>query len=210
MKVGTDGTLLGAWARGGARVLDIGTGTGVVALMMAQRCPQSRVDAIDVDAEACAQARENVLNSPFAERISVVNSSLQDYSVQCAAGTYDAVVSNPPFFSDALKSPDARRTVARHTDSLPFRDLAKGAFRLLNDDGEFSLIVPADERRRLEPEALAVGFFPSRVCFVRTTMRKPPRRCLLAFRKSACPVEQTELTIGSDEYRRLLEEFRCC
>jgi len=207
MKVGTDATLLGAWAGVGERMLDIGTGTGVIALMMAQRLPESRVDAIDADADACRQASQNVMASPFSGRIDVIFRRLQDFAASHIEPIYDAVVSNPPYFNHALKSPDERRTMARHADSLPFRDLTACAFRLLKSEGTFSVVVPAEERGRMEMETLAAGFYPSRVCAVSTTATKPPRRYLLEFRKSASLVEQTVLVIGSDEHRRLMHPF---
>ena len=126
MKVGTDGVLLGAWALGGSRVLDIGTGTGLVALMMAQRFPQSVVDAIDIDEEACRQAAENVAASPFAGSVHVGHCPLQDF---LSSQPYDAIVSNPPFFVDSLNNPDVRRPLPRHTDTLPFAALLAGARR---------------------------------------------------------------------------------
>ena len=204
MKVGTDGTLLGAWAGGGRRVLDIGTGTGLIALMMAQRFEDAVVDAIDIDRDSCEQAHENVAASPFSDRIHVLHSRVQDYT---SVSGYDAIVSNPPFFMQSLKAPDERRTTARHTDELSYRDLMHHAARLLNPDGEFSVVIPFDCRAGLETEAVMAGLFPSRVCAVRTTSRKPPRRYLLAFRKKAVTVSTTELLMGSDEYRELVKDF---
>ncbi len=141
MKVGTDGVLLGAWARGGRSILDIGTGTGLIALMMAQRFAEARVTAIDIDVEACAQAEENIQNSSFASRIDVEASPLQDFS---CTEKFDSVVSNPPFFVDSLRNPDSRRSVARHADTLSYRDLFRGVVSLISDDGEFSAVIPAE------------------------------------------------------------------
>lgn len=116
MKVGTDGVLLGAWAQGGRRILDIGSGTGLISLMMAQRFPEAEVVGIDMDADACGQARENVMASPFRDRVEIECCRLQDFGgaseaaeasgtteVLKAAGVFDAIVSNPPFFVDSLK-----------------------------------------------------------------------------------------------------------
>ena len=121
MKVGTDGVLLGSWAKGGKRILDIGTGTGLIALMMAQRFPDANIDAIEIDENAVIQATENVLRSPFTKQIVVKHCSLQTYSE--TKEKYDSIVCNPPYFVDSLKSNDNNRTVARHTDALPFNDL---------------------------------------------------------------------------------------
>lgn len=206
MKVGTDGVLLGAWARGGARLLDVGTGTGIIALMLAQRYPDAHVVGIDIDEGAVRQATANVLASPFSSRIRLEQARVQDMDASYA-GCFDAVVSNPPFFIDSLQAPDRQRNVARHTETLTYEDLMKAAHRLLNDDGELSVIVPFDYRRRMDDEAIFQGFFPSRVCAVKTTPTKPVRRYLLAYKKQPCPCEQTELVIGDEQYLSLTGDF---
>ena len=151
MKVGTDGVLLGAWARGGSRVLDIGTGTGLIALMMAQRFPEAEIEAIDIAEAACLQAKENVANSVFARRVRVVRAALQQY---VGPKSFDCIVSNPPFFVDSLHNPDALRSMARHTSTLSYRELFAGVGRLLVPEGRFSAIIPADCRSRFMAEAI--------------------------------------------------------
>ena len=225
MKVGTDGTLLGAWARGGSRILDVGTGTGLIALMMAQRFPDASIVGIDIDGQAVSQAAENVAASPFAPRVIIRQQDVaaspfaprvivwqQDVTAlpspgQDDAEEYDAIVSNPPYFTDSLRSPDSQRTLARHDDTLSYRTLATSAWRLLAEDGELSVVVPADQKGRMEAEAVLAGFFKSRDCSVKTSPRKPAKRCLLAFRKHPCALERTELTIGSDDYHELTKDF---
>ena len=217
MKVGTDGVLLGAWAQGGERVLDIGTGTGVIALMMAQRYAEAHVVAVDIDEAAVRQARQNADASPFGDRVEVVLSSIQDYATSCSLSFgegrcevpahFDSIVCNPPFFVDSLKAPDQQRSLARHADTLPFAELMRAAYRLLSDDGELSLVIPFDYRRRLDDEAFLCGFFPSRVCAVRTKSTKPVRRYLLAYRKRPCPCLHDELTIGDARYQQLTRDF---
>jgi len=202
MKVGTDGVLLGAWAKGGPRILDIGTGTGIIALMMAQRYPEAQVTAIDIDEGAVRQAEQNVSQSPFLGRISVLQQAVQEH-----LGEYESIVSNPPFFIDSLQAPDEQRNMARHTATLSYAELMKAAYRLLADNGEFSVVIPFDYRRRMEDEAVFVGFFPSRVCGVKTTERKPAKRYLLAFRKHPCPCHKEQLTIGSEDYQALTSAF---
>ncbi len=202
MKVGTDGVLLGAWANGGPRVLDVGTGTGVVALMMAQRYPEAQVTALDIDEGAVRQAKLNVAHSPFAVRVTVLQERVQEHE-----GQYDAVVSNPPFFIDSLAAPDAQRHMARHADTLSYAELMQAAWRLLREDGEMSVVVPFDYRRRMEDEATFVGFFPSRVCAVKTVERKPARRFLLAFRKHPCECVYETMTIGDEAYLRMTGDF---
>ncbi|SNU04739.1 tRNA1Val (adenine37-N6)-methyltransferase [Prevotellaceae bacterium MN60] len=202
MKVGTDGVLLGAWANGGKRVLDAGTGTGIIALMMAQRYPNAVVTAIDVDEGAAKQAQQNVAQSPFSQQITVLHNTLQEHQ-----GEYDAIISNPPFFIDSLAGPDEQRNVARHTQTLTYTELMQAAWRLLSDEGELSVVVPFDYRKRMEDEAIFVGFFPSKVCAVKTTERKPAKRYLLSFKKHPCCCEQEQLTIGSERYQELTKEF---
>ncbi|MBR3066297.1 MAG: methyltransferase domain-containing protein [Prevotella sp.] len=217
MKVGTDGTLLGAWARGGNHILDVGTGTGLIALMMAQRFAQAHIVGIDIDAEAAAQASSNVEASPFASRITILQ---QDFANPLTShlspltshlsplpSNFDAIVSNPPYFTDALPSPDARRTLARHATTLPFSVLMQRSWQLLSDQGELSLVIPADGRSLVESEAVLAGFFKCRECAVRTSPRKPAKRLLLAFAKHPRGMERTELTIGSDAYTELTKDF---
>lgn len=216
MKVGIDGTLLGAWARGGDRILDVGTGTGLIALMLAQRFPQAMVDAIDIDPDACLQAHENVVASPFADRVNVHYCRLQDFTPVIpkekwtdneSSLHYDVIVVNPPYFEQSLKAPDAQRSMARHTDSLSYRDLMNGVVRLLDIDGEFSVVIPFDCRSSLETEAIMAGLYPSRVCAVKTTPRKTARRYLLAFRKHPEEIDTSELLMNSDAYHDLVKDF---
>ena len=214
MKVGTDGTLLGAWAQASAglcRVLDVGTGTGLIALMMAQRYPEAHITAIDIDEKAVFQAQENVSASPFADRIEVIQVDIQTYE---DSEKFDSIVCNPPFFEDSLVCPDPQRTEARHTVSLGYRQLMESAFRLLKDDGRFSVIIPADCRSRLESESHLRGFFISRLCSVQTTPKKAPKRYMIEFAKH--PVNEIDITNGileslpqirSDWYRELTQDF---
>lgn len=211
MKVGTDGVLLGAWAQGGRRILDIGSGTGLISLMMAQRFPEAEVVGIDMDADACGQARENVMASPFRDRVEIECCRLQDFG---EAGVFDAIVSNPPFFVDSLKNPDSKRTMARHTDSLPFRDLFAGVKRLLSDDGIFSTIVPVEVVEQFVAESCILGFYLIRKCGVKTVERKQPKRFMLSFAKHRIsPYEEHVETMmdsqgnRSEWYRKITEEF---
>ena len=184
MKVGTDGTLLGAWAETNhpeGRILDIGTGTGLMAMMMAQRYPKARVTAIDIDEGAVSQATDNVKHSPFADRIQVC---LADVNAFEPDEQYDAIVCNPPYFNNALVCPDAQRTQARHTLSLSYQQLMAAAYRLLREEGLFSIIIPNDFFQQIESEAHLAGFFISRVYGVRTIENKPIKRYLIEFTKA--------------------------
>ena len=229
MKVGTDGTLLGAWARGGQTVLDIGTGTGLIALMMAQRFPEAQVVGADVDPEAVDQARENVAASPFASRIHLLNADIRTLHPSCVPSVasdqrssapftlhhspFTTIVSNPPYFVDSLACPDGQRTLARHTASLSYRELMQAVCRLLADDGEFSVVIPFDCKARMEDEAALAGLFKVRECAVKTTPRKQPRRYLMAFRKHPAELELTEGVIEtspnvrSSWYQELTKDF---
>lgn len=208
MKVGTDGVLLGAWAHRGSRILDVGTGTGLIALMMAQRSPQAQVVAVDIDEDAVSQAQENVAAARCEDRITVVHSSIQELG-KCEGyqGTFDVIVSNPPFFIDSLNAPDQQRNMARHADTLTYGELMEAAWKLLSDEGELSVVVPFDYRQRMEDEATFRGFFPSRICAVRTVEGKPAKRYLLAFRKHPCERVHQVMTIGDAEYKRLTQDF---
>lgn len=181
MRVGTDGTLLGAWAQGGARILDIGTGTGLIALMMAQRFPQAQITAIDIDADAAQQAEENARQSPFADRISVIQASLQIFALDYAGPKFDAIVSNPPFFNDTKATGNIPRDIARHTLSLSYRDLFHHAAALLADSGTLSLVLPYSMRSEAFSEAAINGLRLLDVIDISTTPAKKPKRTLLSF-----------------------------
>lgn len=184
MKVGTDGTLLGAWAFGGEKILDIGTGTGLIALMMAQRFPEASITAIDIDEEACKQAESNIAASPFATRISTVCSPLQEYEKKCEEGAYDAIVCNPPFFTNSLICPNEQRTTARHASKLKYQELFRGVKHLLTDNGVFSAIIPTDCLSDFEEAAYLCGLNRIKKCSIKTVPRKEPKRVLLAYSKN--------------------------
>lgn len=228
MKVGTDGVLLGAWAEGGQRILDIGSGTGLISLMMAQRFPEAQVWGIDIDPDACMQARENVAVSPFADRVGIACCALQNLSEEhLVSGSeelmemkegegnlFDAIVSNPPFFVNGLKNPDSKRAMARHSDSLPFPVLMKGVRRWLSDEGVFSAIVPADVLESFVSEAYCSGLSLVRQCGVKTVERKQPKRYLVAFskRRTGMMDKCTEIMTDSEGnrsewYAKITEEF---
>ena len=184
MKVGTDGVLLGAWASGGQNILDIGTGTGLIALMMAQRYPTAYITALDIESKACLQAQINTDLSPFSSRIEVIQDSIQHFSTAYQGlKSYDCIVSNPPFFVNSLKSKGNERTLARHTDSLSYSELFRSVSLLLSENGMFSTIIPADYVEQFISEGYIFGLFLTRRCFIRTVESKPFKRCLLAFEK---------------------------
>lgn len=212
MKVGTDGVLLGAWANGGTRILDIGTGTGLIALMMAQRYTNAIIDAIEIDTEAATQAYENVIATEFADRINIIGTAIQQYSTN---NKYDAIVSNPPFFINRLTNPNAQRTTARHACALKYNELFAAVKTLLNTDGEFSAIIPTECLQSFIAEAYKVGLAMSRQVAVHTTPRKQPKRHLVAFRHTQCKYEremnevclQDDCGLKSQWYAQLTADF---
>ncbi len=218
MKVGTDGVLLGAWAvpphsAGSLRVLDVGTGSGLIALMLAQRFESASVTAIDIDQAAVEQARGNAAASPFSSRIDVVQCDFRSFSCPPQEQGYDLVVSNPPFYVEDTFCPDSRKNTAKHASSLPFRQLISGAARVMGNGGTLSVIVPYSVANDFIGLAALSELYLQRRCDVRSSIRKPFKRSLLSF----CPVvgdtEQTELTLRdtdnqyTDAYRNLTREF---
>ncbi len=214
MKVGTDGVLIGAWCRLplSGRILDIGTGTGLIAVMAAQRASGCMVTGIDIDAECVAQARDNAASSPWGGRIGIEQCALQEFF---PTHRFDAIVSNPPYFEESLLPPDARRTAARHTRSLTYAELVDGVVRLLDAEGRFSLILPAAESERFLSAAHGVLFLTRR-CDVRTTPGSGVRRVMMEFAVSVpkllLQIESLSIEDGgpmrySGEYRALTRDF---
>ena len=191
MKVGTDGVLLGAWASTTdspaantdktspvERILDIGTGSGLIALMLAQRFPNAIIDGIDIAPSAVLQAKDNFSASPFSTRLHAYSSPLQEWQPQ---EKYDMIVSNPPYFSNSLLCPDGMRTKARHAESLSFAELLAHSNRLLTQAGTLSLVLPADAEKAIMKEARQQHLYCVRLCRVHTTANKPAKRILVTF-----------------------------
>ena len=191
MKVGTDGVLLGAWAGTTdspaantdktspvERILDIGTGSGLIALMLAQRFPNAIIDGIDIDPSAVLQAKDNFSASPFSTRLHAYTSSLQDWQPK---DQYDMIVSNPPYFSNSLLCLDNMRTIARHDNILSFAELLEHSNRLLTQAGTLSLVLPADAEKAILAEARLQHLYCVRLCRVHTTANKPAKRILVTF-----------------------------
>ncbi len=201
MKVGTDGVLLGAWAsmEGCNNLLDVGTGSGLIALMLAQRNRSAVVTAIDIDKEACQQAIENVEASPFSDRVTVEVSSFQKFKVD-VAGRYDLIVSNPPFFTKSLLPPDAGRADARHSVSLSLRDLLQGAHQSLLPHGRVALILPADRLTELAALSNHFGFALRRLTHVVPAPGKPVRRILAELSPEMGGLEESELLIEEQRH----------
>ncbi len=236
MKVGTDGVLLGAWAatfpplwgeRGGL-ILDIGTGSGLIALMLAQRFPQANILGIDIEENAVHQANANFAASPWSSRLHAIKKALQELNPiepLCPQSrsaalepsnllTFQLIISNPPFFQNSLKNPDAARSTARHTDTLSYDDLLHHSARLLADNGILSLILPIEAEPTIILLAEQYGLYPSRLCRVRGNARKPYKRLLIEFQKTpADTIHEETLTLEdapnqrSEAYRSLTHDF---
>lgn len=209
MKVGTDGVLLGVLASGGSDILDIGTGTGVIALMMAQRFPAARVTAIDIDAAAAAEATANATASPFADRVHVLHTSAANYQ---PTQRHDAIVCNPPYFEETLQSPDAARRTARHAAALPYSELCCHVNRLLQPDGTATIILPTQAIARFEQECAYANLFITDRIDISTTPAKPPKRTIITIRRTPhpCQRQQQTLTAGGERtqwYNDITKDF---
>lgn len=214
MKVGTDGVLLGAWCdiSNAYTALDIGTGTGLIALMMVQRNLNMLVDAIDIYSDAIAQAEENIKRSPFSSSIKCSNLSLESFYKQCPQ-KYDVIVSNPPFFIGSLKSPKQNRTLARHTDSLQIEELINISAKLVTDKGRLSVIYPYEHKDVLLHLAKENELFVSRITNVYPTPAGKPKRVLMEFSKADKLLAENDLIIEkerhiySDGFTALVKDF---
>jgi len=207
MKVGIDGVLLGAWTdiENTGRILDIGAGTGLIALMLAQRC-NSNIVAIDIDSGAILQAKENIRNSPWPDRIEVNEFSLQEFVIE-STQLFDLIVSNPPYFINSLKAPSESRSTARHTDSLTHEELIDNAIKLLSPAGRICLILPVKEGMQCVEFAESKGLYCTKQVTVLPKPNAAAKRLLLEF--SFVPVRkaESELIIESDIRHHYSPEF---
>ncbi len=211
MRVGTDAVLLGAWAdlTQAKRILDVGTGTGILALMAAQRNHSADIDAVDIQVSEAALALENFKRSPWPNRLHAHASPLQAWQ----ASPYDHIISNPPFFSSGEKAPRITRAMARHTEMLPHPTLLKHASRLLSPQGKFSVIIPATEKNRFTEHAHHHHLFVARQCALQTRHGKPIERFLLELSGYPQVPEVTTLILYHDagtrspDYQRLTDDF---
>ena len=211
MKVGTDGVLLGVLAPtiDSGRILDIGTGTGLVGIMLSQRCPQAIVTGVEIDADAAKQAEENATSTGW--KIKIINKSIQDFSSQCEE-KFDLIVSNPPYFINSLKAPEKNRNTARHTDELSYEELIESAEKLLSEEGKFSVIIPYSEEENF------IGIANKRNLIAESSVRiipkvgKEPKRSVITFcrckNKINCNINVTELVIEKEERHCYSDEFK--
>lgn len=216
MKVGTDGVLLGAWVPIDNRpfsVLDIGAGTGLIALMLAQRSSAEQIDALEIDEEAYEQAVDNFENSPWGDRLFCYHAGLDEFMEE-PEDEYDLIVSNPPFYSEDYKSNNEQRDLARFQDALPFEDLVEAADLLLSENGVFAVIIPFSEEERFVALAKEFELYPIKITRVKGTPTAIIKRSLLAFsRNEGAKVIVDELIIEiarhdyTEDYVKLTKEF---
>ena len=213
MKVGTDAVLLGAWAEieNAEKILDIGTGCGIIALMLAQRS-MAKIDAIEVDNASCEEARLNFANSPWSDRLYLINKSIQEYATS-GDPVYDVIVSNPPFFINSLKSAVASRNLARHNDTMNSAELIAAIKKLLKPKGKFNLILPVNESMLFTKEAAEKGLYCYASLLVRPKQNLLPNRVLMKFGFQDVHSITNEMSIRkptaefTDDYRKLTRDF---
>ncbi len=215
MKIGTDGVLLGAWSNisnSPESILDIGAGTGIIGLMLAQRCYSEPIDAIEIDGDAFEQCMENFEASPWADRLFCYHASLDEFLDE-VDDKYDLIISNPPFYSEEVSSGDSARDQARQNSSLPFNLLLKGVSELLSENGIFALVIPYKEEKNLIKEALKLGLYPARLLRVKGNPDSEIKRSLMEFHFNNTEVLINELIIEksrheyTENYINLTKDF---
>lgn len=216
MKVGTDGVLLGSWAPVDHKlfsILDIGAGTGIIALMLAQRTSAEQIDALEIDEEAYEQAVENFENSPWGDRLFCFHAGLDEF-IEEPEDEYDLIVSNPPFYAEDYKTENEQRDLARFQDAMPFEELVEAADLLLSENGIFALILPHKEEEKFIALAKEYELYPVKITRVKGTPNSEIKRSLLAFsRNKIAEIDVDELIIEIDrhvytpEYIELTKDF---
>lgn len=216
MKIGTDGVLLGAWTpveKNIFSILDIGTGTGIIALMLAQRSSASQIDALEIDENAFEQATDNFENSPWNDRLFCFHAALDEF-VEEPEDEYDLIVSNPPFYSEDYKSSNDQRDLARFQDAMPFEDLVEATALLLSENGIFSVIIPFKEEENFLALAKKHKLFPLKITRVKGTPTTETKRSLLAFSRNENRtlrvdelIIETARHIYTPEYIALTKDF---
>ncbi|MFA9190814.1 methyltransferase [Flavobacterium sp. FZUC8N2.13] len=216
MKVGTDGVLLGAWTpvnHNPFSILDIGTGTGVIALMLAQRSNAQQIDALEIDEDAYEQATDNFENSDWNDRLFCFHAGLDEF-VEEPEDEYNLIVSNPPFYNEDYKSSNEQRDLARFQDAMPFEDLVEAADLLLSENGIFSVIIPFKEESTFLALAKEYELYPIKITRVKGTPTSEIKRSLLAFSRkeiASFPIDvliiETARHIYTPEYIALTTDF---
>jgi tRNA1Val (adenine37-N6)-methyltransferase len=216
MKIGTDGVLLGAWApieNNPFSVLDIGAGTGIISLMIAQRSNAEQIDALEIDGEAYEQGVENFENSPWSDRLFCFHAGLDEFMDE-PEDEYDLIVSNPPFYTEDYQSGNEQRDLARFADALPFEDLVEATDLLLSENGIFAVIIPYKEEEKFIALAKDFDLFPTKITRVKGAPTAEIKRSLLAFSRNSIenfPIDElvieTSRHIYTEEYISLTKDF---
>jgi tRNA1Val (adenine37-N6)-methyltransferase len=214
MKVGTDGVLLGAWTdlNNPCSILDIGSGTGLIALMLAQRSQAEVIDAIELEENAYEQTVENFENSDWGDRLFCYHAYFQEF-VEEMDDKYDLIISNPPFYNSTYKELNTERALARHTESLNYEELLLGVSKSLSENGSFSVVIPFSEEEKFIEIANENLLFPSRITRVKGTAQSKFKRSLIQFSKKIKQIENNELIIEierhiyTSEYKNLVKDF---
>lgn len=217
MKVGTDGVLLGAWAdvTGCDRVLDVGTGSGLIALMLAQRTESksTMIEGVEIDRPASQQAAVNAINSPWADRVGIVNQSFEQFLNSAGGTRYDLIVCNPPFFDGGTEPTDSRRSTARNSMQLNREVLFDGCRQLLADTGRFAVVLPFEQYEETIELAGQFELHERRVMFVRPMPEQDFKRVLLEFSFEKCEVTVGDFAIETsrheytEAFAKLLGDF---
>lgn len=209
MKVGTDGVLLGAWAdvTGVKHVLDVGTGTGVIAIMLGQRTESAMITGIDIDEQACEQAENNAQRAPWAKRLRIICQPVQDFA-RTHQGEFDLILSNPPFFTGGTFSDRADRNQVRHTIKLPHGDLLSAVRTMLDKSGRFGIILPLIEGLRFQELANTYSLYCTRMTEVRPKADKPVARLLMEFERQEKEVMRDTLVIQQQERNNWTEAYK--
>ncbi len=212
MKVSTDGVLLGAWVNisefeetSGVSLLDVGTGTGLIALMLAQKSEKSQIKAIELDAEACKDAVNNFEKSPWSNRLSLIKGNF----IRMNLGTekFDHIVCNPPYFTNSLKAKNGLRNLARHDDDLPVSDFLYTAEKILKQAGTLNLILPYARFEEVTAMSAKIGFSLNRKTTVATRVGEAPKRVLAEWARLKKPLELSEISIYLKDRNQYTEEF---
>ncbi|MFV8336135.1 tRNA1(Val) (adenine(37)-N6)-methyltransferase [Flavobacterium sp. RSP29] len=205
MKIGTDGVLLGAWTpieNNPFSILDIGAGTGVIALMLAQRSNAEQIDALEIDEQAYEQSVDNFENSPWSDRLFCFHAGLDEF-VEEPEDEYDLIVSNPPFYTDDYKSGNKERDLARFADAMPFEDLVEAAALLLSENGIFSVVIPFKEEENFLALAKDYELYPLKITRIKGTPTTEIKRSLLALSRNEnvnFPIDELIIETSRHQY----------
>lgn len=215
MKIGTDSVLLGAWTplNHPQSILDIGAGTGLLALMLAQRCDALTIDAVEIDEQAYIECSENFEENPWGDRLFCYHASFEEFFTEMDE-SYDLIISNPPFYSTDYKTPEKARNTARFSDALPSKQLLEGVSRLLAVEGYFSVILPYSESETFITLAATFGLFPQKITHTRGNEKSELKRSMMLFARKPLPsypihifTIEKERGVYTDEYKELTKEF---